>query len=1179
MLHFKNLGLPLLLSLFSLVKGQECTFSVKSKGICEASSICTSGDNGYYLLESGDLIKYQEDDEGSNSEDDSINECLVQANPIGYYKNKSEYIKCSKAGCETLTPAEVTCDKNNEGKLIKSDGNIGLCTKINKLNSNTIDKENYVIIKFDGDGVDYLVHHKDDSEVFNFDNTAAVYYVVTVSADAIQFNPAFTKTDHCAKSSGELINRKTDFCSTTSSGMYYNCISGLCTAKSQLDATDIETKEACNPSDHNSWKYCTNDGYYNDDDGLYECTSVTDKTTKEKTTTCVEKPKDIGYYKDANGKVIKCQSTKGINKCIPVDLLSTATCSKGKIISEGYKLCIDDEVDQAVEIFEASDKSSTKLIPADLFDDNTGKYYTVSSFATNATVTALDKDKYYYEYSNLILCGKDDALCNSVNDEGYYVVEGDLISCNNAGTCSKINVPSTDGYYINKASEDSKKLIKCTATTTTAKTTKRDTTTYSCSVISNALKNGYYLSGSANIKLIYCDETDCKEISGFSNGFYYNENYDSYVKCSGTCEGITTTTAKCDNNKYEVIIKSNNDLKFCNATTEVNINKNLYYVVTNSLGASINYPTSFISSTTPTSSSSIKEIVLKVDKYSTTQFIDKNAGICINANGTKKSESGSGDKKYVCTDIDKPCEVIDIGACKPNGTSTEQKICSGYYYVENVLYECSATGSCDSKNKEDKNHAFTDTFIGYVKNNVKNDDNKYVKCTTNGATEKPTYSCVGLKDPSTTCSYAGDLIKKNNNIYLCIDGNTDNAVKVFTATSTTDSSLTFIPRKILNSSATNDEYSAVTISENAVIEKGENIGKGNYLFNRKIMECPGEGIVCKPTVKNGYYINTNNNELITCEGGTCSSAKAEGYFTNDKTGFIKCGNTKCESITLNSSCSATGNIYKDSKTKDIMLCVDGTKALPIFKTGVTEKYYIQKNIFDVTASSNAYYVLSVSENTVIPTGSDASGNYLFNDQVMKCTKDKKECSVIADTGYYINTETNNKEIIKCENNKCENAGSLMGYFKKGDDNKDYIKCTSNICGSFSYGSSCTTGNLIKDESALKLCTSTNKDKAITVFIDTNDKYLFQAKNLNTTITDEKKYYLIEVGPYYAEKKETSDDDYGHYLYVKKDDDQKVISGSSPTCPADEVSQTNTIKGYSKIEEYRRDEKDDTYTKE
>jgi len=45
------------------------------------------------------------------------------------------------------------------------------------------------------------------------------------------------------------------------------------------------------------------------------------------------------------------------------------------------------------------------------------------------------------------------------------------------------------------------------------------------------------------------------------------------------------------------------------------------------------------------------------------------------------------------------------------------------------------------------------------------------------------------------------------------------------------------------------------------------------LFNGKIMQCPGNSNECTSKVKNGYYLNSENNELITCSNGSCTSAK------------------------------------------------------------------------------------------------------------------------------------------------------------------------------------------------------------------------------------------------------------------------------------------------------------------
>ncbi len=226
------------------------------------------------------------------------------------------------------------------------------------------------------------------------------------------------------------------------------------------------------------------------------------------------------------------------------------------------------------------------------------------------------------------------------------------------------------------------------------------------------------------------------------------------------------------------------------------------------------------------------------------------------------------------------------------------------------------------------------------------------------------------------------------------------------------------------------------------------------------------------------------------------------------------------------SCNEVGEIiYKDETT--VNLCVGYKKAETIFKSDITQNYYIPKTVFNSLAGVDEYYVLSVSENAVVPTTSNANSSFLFNNGFMICENGKKECRLTSPQGYHLITENNNKIFIYCSHNGCAKKEPLLGYFKKGkvsttDENENYIKCTNNGCTDEPLQTTaCTSGKLFKNGNDFKLCINDKVNDGIPVFTLTNNQYLIQAKLLNSTITDEKKYYKVEVDFYSVQRISTS----------------------------------------------------------
>jgi len=144
----------------------------------------------------------------------------------GYYKlDNSKYRQCTTVDCSEVDAINENCEgKADVGKLYKDtkDRNkIKLCS--------SVDSDFFFGISFGDSDKKYLIKHvKEGDNAFKFDREAN-YYVLAVSENAIVFDPIAEFEDLCAlKSSGEVVDRKEDFCSSDSLGRYFTCKRGKC---------------------------------------------------------------------------------------------------------------------------------------------------------------------------------------------------------------------------------------------------------------------------------------------------------------------------------------------------------------------------------------------------------------------------------------------------------------------------------------------------------------------------------------------------------------------------------------------------------------------------------------------------------------------------------------------------------------------------------------------------------------------------------------------------------------------------------------------------------------------------------------------------------------------------------------------------------------------------------------
>ncbi|ORX42308.1 hypothetical protein BCR36DRAFT_307740, partial [Piromyces finnis] len=342
---------------------------------------------------------------------------------------------------------------------------------------------------------------------------------------------------------------------------------------------------------------------------------------------------------------------------------------------------------------------------------------------------------------------------------GNFLSGSKLIVCED-GECTSPD--SAAGYYLNSNYEEitaGKKLISCTDAN-------------NCELIEP--KNGYYINkDSTNSKrAILCDKNGCSETGD-----------------------LTKENCNSDANK---LVYSNGALKYCDDNNVKNIpgdssTVNLYEV--NGVKKSdINYPTDFIANPSTT-----EKMVIQVDQYSVTPYVDENNSFCIE-DDVKKAKCEDGNTGFKCVDATESCTTFTVGACDLKDINEN---CNGYYVnASNELISCNGEECGEAINK-----------IGYFKNGKAK---TYIKCTTNGEKQQ-SITCEAIT-PESNCVNVGDLIKdESDNVKLCVDNIKENAITIFT---NEDSKKYFIKASGLNSKdsiVSSQKHYIVNVAENEVL--------------------------------------------------------------------------------------------------------------------------------------------------------------------------------------------------------------------------------------------------------------------------------------------------------------------------------------------------------------------------
>jgi len=481
MINYKLIGLSLLLKFVSHVSADHCAFTITGDTCTpDVSTECTS--NGYYLQDNI-FIRYSDP------------ECKVYRNPLpGFYENKSEgyLITCKSTGCtktyknEFVKPTSNECTAEDDGKF-KYVGDGIVCTKINKLKSDghggyTVEENNYAGIPFENGDDHYLIHHAINGEVFNFDRSKT-YYAVKVNSDSIIFDSGIDDSNYCADSESKIIDRKTDFCSNDSSGMYYTCDIGKCTAEYQTnldhfesngepscgcDGTTVIQDSSCSEKDN---------GYYyietKPNTGLYKYTYNSDPSkAKCEAVTGPGKEVPTGYYWNGHqyNDVAFCRDNSCYNH--KVEFIKECTYTKPyEFIDTGYNLafCLDRSTLIPVHSLEGTFVLTDEDEDLSIFFTRMDTSF-IYDYSKDGTIEYEGKT-----YNcNKGVCTSNDVICTPESNDplqrrgcsGYYLVGTKMLYCSSKNSVVECPEQSLRGYFLNSGTTGpADKYIKCTTET------------------------------------------------------------------------------------------------------------------------------------------------------------------------------------------------------------------------------------------------------------------------------------------------------------------------------------------------------------------------------------------------------------------------------------------------------------------------------------------------------------------------------------------------------------------------------------------------------------------------------------------------------------------------------------------------------------------------------------------
>ncbi|OUM60372.1 hypothetical protein PIROE2DRAFT_13878 [Piromyces sp. E2] len=755
----------------------------------------------------------------------------------------------------------------------------------------------------------------------------------------------------------------------------------------------------------------------------------------------------IGYYVDAEKKLIYCESTKVchrydksisafsnffLNSSVNEDSKPLIKCNKSNCIlvsaSPGYYLGGENNL-----IYCESD-SVCRVISKN--ESSTPVYFTNEGSDRNP--------------KTLIKCY--DNMCKSMSAIGYNLDDSNkLFYCKSMNSCDEISITTSDIpiHYLNNGDDmDSMPLIRCaegscetteamvgaylTGTNKSVIYCESETFCYEVNNTSNI--NKYYLNGGNyddSKPIIKCNKNSCTAVSGFK-GYYIDGENNCLIHCenSTNCYLISKNTEKTSN--YYINGGDDRDSKpliVCNdgncAATTVSIG---YYV--NSADSILIYCKS------PTSCNEVDISNLYTSKY----YIN---------NGDNKESN--------------PLILCDNNSCITTIVSV------GYYLngANNKLIYCTSAKSCSEVSEN------TNTTKYYINNGNDSGDEPIIICNRNGCngtkvsagyyingrvsengTNKSVISCsskvckeITVNTLSTKYYFNSGDDKNSNPLIKCTDSNgciTSKALVggyVITDDTTGNNDLIYCEsEKVCKLFDKNTIYTVFYLNngDNSSVDPlikcnreycgtstanvgGYIDGFDNLIYCESDTKCK---IISKNTSKDPkYYVNGGNDDtddfdpLIECYSGSCgfttynySNINEYAFFLNGAgSSLIKCeGTDGCEEV--NPNYSSIPLYYLCSGSTKLIKCVEGSCRIE-------------------TPSHGGYL-----------NGDSGPNNY---ELVIYCDKNKecKEESIYYMTKFYINNGDSNftEKLIKCENYKCKTITVSPGDYED-DDKVRKIHC-------------------------------------------------------------------------------------------------------------------------------------------
>ncbi|KAG4082923.1 scaffoldin [Neocallimastix lanati (nom. inval.)] len=1008
---------------------EEGTLEVRDeeKGTCGVvhGKTCGSSNNGYHLLESGDLVLYNKDNEGES--------CTVISSPVdGYYWNDYQYnenvIMCVGSKCSEIDILDAECTDKTTNKLVDSHYKLDFCLGSNKEELNMI---TYV------QGVEESAFSDTEKNyaIKRYDYSITVD--VEVTGDQIVGEVSYT----CEKG---ICSTKKKTIITIDVNNNNNDISCKIENYEGVEAIRFVNKEG------NVVKDSENDGYLI-------------KITKTSCNVLIQ-PKNAGYYIN-DSKMFKCDA----GKCY---LFEPTFENAGDI--KYYLNSSSSDTNKLIKCDNGSGCEALKVKKESYYMDSSSDglgliYCTTTTCTTTSGVNrfAYLSNAYENDYSeSIIICNNNECKNIDASEENVgknYLNGGSnkssypLVVCNEEEAVKKWTVSTGKANKLfvnaNAVSKTSKPFILCSSKT-------------SCSEID---ANGSGIFVDIDTKKLYKWDTEQwnNEVDLVQNAAYYvNSNFEIKLNNSGENGKLVycKTVKKGDANEEKVC--------------EVLSSLSTYYA--NAYDQGLIKTVSNVPEIVPES-----DIIEGYYINSATNIVEcdnsKKCGLYTPVSKKcKKEEEQDGDDFKLITSEGKLCNKLGKAASPISLPSANTK------YMLNVNEKTNLwnvnTKSVTVIHSTNENYLIDDDNKIQKSKNVKG---TYYKCSTDGCVSKNDEGVYSNDDLATSKVYPLIKCDSNNeckgdtkgemNIYCLID----NTLKLCKKCDTTT------PECMEPNTKTgfylNKETKSIISCNGGCADYSSHTKVGYYLSQdvaEPLIQCSlsvGSSIRCtNSTVNDGYYITKPWEEgdnykvkLISCESGVCTEKeKPEGWYRSGENGkaIIYCkGEGEGDEYKTKSCISyaiPTVGYYVNGKGDDItgkylIQCTKESSGVickevkPVITSG--NKYYSNAAPLTLALSGNALIKCSTNECSTFDfdcTGEGCLSKYYVNgdnNQLIYCLT-KNICSAYPiiqnQKSWFVNYD--GTKLITCSNKVCsEQESSNEGYYLNSDPltsfNKPIIK--------------------------------------------------------------------------------------------------------------------------------------------